>query len=644
MKAAGSSELQRRTARGGHNAADAGQPLSAHPHRGRPLVRGIVLCFLATLAVSLPTVTWSITLEELLRKHVAALGGQTALDTLATFTITGTVRTPAARGAVRSWGRIPWEHREAIDLGPLKKVVSFDGNTAWTVDHNGFRRELTGPEKAQAAVSSAIALYRYTEPLPAPFAAELSGEDSDHVMLAISYAGEGEHLLYFDTEDYLLKKVVVEHFGFPTQATFEDYRPEGGVLVAHRTVQTMGGTGLEITVDVEEVRINEQLADSLFAPPRRQVSDGRLTRGDEPPEVPLIRVGPYLLAEVTVNDSIVAAFLLDSGSGATCIDTSLVRALGLTSSGEIETRGVAGAGSASFVTLESLSMPGAELKGQSVAAVDLASVREFVGGGMAGILGWDFLSRFVVKIDYRRGLMTLYDPDPFRYEGEGDSLAARVQLNVPQISALVEGHRGWFVLDTGNGGTVMLHAPFVRTTGITGGKDNLVGTVIRGIGGAQEVKYGRLDSLTIGSNTLRDLPAAFSAAEEGFLASEEVAGNIGNRVLERFTLYLDLQRERVYVEPNELADAPPSENLTGLVLTARMGRVMVDQVIPGSAADSAGIAAGEFVLEVGDRLTDGMSPVEVADLLRRPEGSTVRLKLERLEVVREVVITIRSLM
>lgn len=564
------------------------------------------------------------------------------MDTLRTFVITGAIQTPTASGQVRSWGRLPWEHRESIELGPLKKVVVFDGHSAWTVDHNGFRRELSGPEKAQTAVSSAVALYRYVSPLPRPFGAELLREDSEHYLVSLTYGEEGEHVLYFGKDDYLLRKVVVEQFGFPTEATFSDYRPEGGLLVAHKTVQSMGGTGLQIAVTVEQAIVNEELPDSLFVAPASQVADRRFTTGDGPPEMPLVRVGPYLLVDVTVNDSLTAPFLLDSGSGATCVDTGLVRALGLTSGGEIETRGVAGAGTASFVTLRSLSVPGATLSGQSVAAVDLASVREFVGGSMAGILGWDFLSRFVVRLDYRKGRMTLYDPQAFTYEGDGEVLPARVQLNVPQVQAHVNGHQGWFVLDTGNGGSLMLHAPFVRSTGILSGREGLPESVVRGIAGAQGVRYGRIDTLTVGSHAFHDVITAFSTAEEGFLASREVAGNIGSLVLECFTLYLDLQHERVFIEPNELTGAAPAENLTGLVLTSRMNRVMVDQVLPESPAESAGISPGEFVLEVDDRITDGMSPVEVGQLLRRPEGSTLRLRLERLGVAYETDLTVRS--
>jgi hypothetical protein len=596
----------------------------------------------ALLIVCGPQPARSITLQELLEKHLSALGGEAALDTLRSFFVTGAIQTPTAGGHVRSWGKLPWEHRESIELGPVKKTVVFDGTAVWSVDHNGFMRQLSGPEKAQAAISAAIALYRYVRPLPPPFSAELLEEDGEHYRVSIRYGGEGEHVLYFGKDDYLLKKVVVEQFGFPTEAVFSDYRPEGGLLVAHRTVQSLGGTGLQITVTVERVVVNEVLPDSLFLAPASQVADGRFTGTEGPPEIPLDRVGPYLLADVTLNDSVTAPFLLDSGSGATCIDTSLVRALGLKSGGEIETRGVAGAGTASFVTLRNLSVPGATLSGQSVAAVDLASVREFVGGGMTGILGWDFLSRFVVQLDYRRGRMTLYDPQSFTYEGDGESLTARVQLNVPQVEAKVNGHRGWFVLDTGNGGSLMLHAPFVRASGLLLGRENLPGSIIRGIAGAQNVKFGRIDSLTLGSHTIRDVLAAFSTAEEGFLASEEVGGNIGSLVLERFTVYLDLQHERVFIEPNELASEAPAENLTGLVLTSRMGRVMVEQVLPGSPAESADIKPGAFVLEVDNRVADGLSPVEVGQLLRKPEGSTLHLKLERLGVPYEVDLTVRS--
>ncbi len=626
-----------RTSRYGHT------PHERARRRHRFVSTGVRGAWIATVMAVLAAYSTPQCLElaDLLNKHVEALGGREVLDHLHTFSIHGTIETGTSAGQVQSWGRMPWYYREWVDLGPLTRVVVFDGTDAWTVDHNGFTRSLSGPEKAHAAVSSALALFKYTEPMPDSFNLEQAGEDSLHYILSLTYEGEGEHLLYIDKDDLLLTKAVIQHFGFPTEARFRDYRPVAGIMIPHQTVQSMGGTGLEIVVTVQEVQVNQELPDSLFQTPVAQVKDSRLVDSRVARDIPLAKVGSYLLAEVTLSDSLKAHFLIDSGSGATCLDSSLVRQLGLEGAAQVETRGVAGASTASFVKLASLSVPGARLEGQSVAAVDLASVSDFVGSGLSGILGWDFLSRFVVKLDHRRGTMSLYDPQTFQYSGPGQTIAARVQLNVPQVEAEVEGYRGWFVLDTGNGGSLMLHSPYVSSTGLMRGREGLRRSIIKGIGGEQHVHFGTIDSLRLGPYVVRQILAAFSTATEGFLASEEVAGNIGNLVLEQFTVYLDLPHERVILEPNELYDTPLAENLTGIVLTSRMGRVMIDQVAPGSPAEEAGVVPGSFLLEVGETVTDGMSPVQATDLLRRPAGSALHLRLEKHGVAREVELTIR---
>ncbi|MFC1800035.1 hypothetical protein ACFL2Z_03885, partial [Candidatus Eisenbacteria bacterium] len=65
------------------------------------------------------------------------------------------------------------------------------------------------------------------------------------------------------------------------------------------------------------------------------------------------------------------------------------------------------------------------------------------GIDVPGILGYDFLSRFVTKVDYANELVSFYDPDSFTYTGNGQELDVHIKDSVFETSATLDGeHSG----------------------------------------------------------------------------------------------------------------------------------------------------------------------------------------------------------
>jgi predicted metalloprotease with PDZ domain len=78
-------------------------------------------------------------------------------------------------------------------------------------------------------------------------------------------------------------------------------------------------------------------------------------------------------------------------------------------------------------------------------------------------------------------------------------------------------------------------------------------------------------------------------AETGGLASEDFAGNIGNQVLERFTCTLDYERRVVYLEPGKRYGGRDRFTMGGVQIAKLGDGYLAVQVLPGSAAEEAGI-------------------------------------------------------
>ena len=107
---------------------------------------------------------------------------------------------------------------------------------------------------------------------------------------------------------------------------------------------------------------------------------------------------------------------------------------------------------------------GIELKDVRVGVLSVNAVlAPYFWRDCAGIIGFDFISRFVDEIDFDRGQLTLYDPETFRYAGAGQAIPMTLAGHTPVVKMkLDDAIEGDFRVDVGSGSTVDLHTPFVK--------------------------------------------------------------------------------------------------------------------------------------------------------------------------------------
>ena len=96
-----------------------------------------------------------------------------------------------------------------------------------------------------------------------------------------------------------------------------------------------------------------------------------------------------------------------------------------------------------------------------------ALLQHRIGRPVDGVLGYDFLSRFVTEIDYAERRLRLHDPADFTYEGDGSPVPMEIMGSQPHIEASITlANRppieGLFMLDTGSGGALTLNGPFAE--------------------------------------------------------------------------------------------------------------------------------------------------------------------------------------
>src|ERR1035437_1284942 len=67
----------------------------------------------------------------------------------------------------------------------------------------------------------------------------------------------------------------------------------------------------------------------------------------------------------------------------------------------------------------------------------------------------------------------------------------------------------------------------------------------------------------------------------------------------------------------------------GMQVASRNSRTVVQAPFPGSPAYKAGLRAGDIIVMVNDKPTDGLSTTEIADLLKGARGTQVKIVVSR---------------
>jgi len=233
---------------------------------------------------------------------------------------------------------------------------------------------------------------------------------------------------------------------------------------------------------------------------------------------------------------------------------------------------------------------------------------------MAGIIGADVLTRCVVDLDYDAGVVTFYDPKRFTPPESARPIEIGLMHGIPTVRAKVDsGCGGRFLIDVGNSLCLTLHGSLVRECGLVNGTAGGKQVKIQGGGvGAGFVSWlTRFERFQIGDFVITQPIAGLSLRTEGMVGSTEIAGNIGNSVLERFRVTIDYDRRKLYLRPGKRFDQPDRYSRVGMMLIRFKTRVVAAHVVSGSAAADAGFTADDEVTAIDGRSALAFTPEEM---------------------------------
>jgi len=506
--------------------------------------------------------------------------------------------TPGTRD---EWVTRAGERRELVDHGRDRSLTVFDGKRAWRRDWNGFVAPLAGTDVKREA--DFARLHLFTEPV------------------------ERIELPSFDG------KMVV---------TFSDWRDVDGVKVPFTETRTTGPTKIEMQLQSIDFHPAERPS---FARPESGPDDAFFLRGQKSEVVPFNFDNNHIMILATLNGGGPIWFLVDTGADVNYINQSRVAELRLQPYGALQTIGggeksIGG----SYVEHVTLRIGDVELRDQHASVLELKGLEKLYGMPLGGLLGFDFLSRFVVDIDYGHRTMTLsgrraqgagrrWLPCDGHDRGvsatiaqpAGTSPAPRALRPAPcvHVPLIMQGQQpylagsirvgeetipSWFILDVGAADAMTFTTPFVAAHKLlerAGDRERTVHHVA-----APDVEAyaptnvrGLVDGITLGAITIPHVPVNFSVAKSGAYTSPAFDGNVGETLLARFPhVILDYGRSEMVLVPGPETPKPMQERTTfGLTLIATgeaFHTFTVTAVGATSPAARAGFQKGDVIAAV----------------------------------------------
>ncbi|MEO5868000.1 MAG: aspartyl protease family protein [Sphingomonas sp.] len=559
------------------------------------------------------------------------MGATTAPDWRPTETLVATGQINAA-GLVGTWQSVAdlgdGRFATRTDLTVIKSAEIYDGRTHWRIEPSGGSHKLDSPFALRRTRTSAwLARFGW---LQSGFggagrgAATIRTDDGKSYSVVIATPPGGEPVeLWFDPIAGVLARTVEQHWFRKITTRYGDYRSVAGRLLPFTLTRSDGNNEERFAIDGYRL-LPAAPADSYAAP--RQPDDHA---------VPAIgttiaaAIFPQLIIEANINGRPMH-FLFDTG-GHSILTPDAARSLGLSSVGGARTGG-SGAGTLAeqFTRVRELRIGQAVMRNQPFSVIDLGYSLTERGEQppLAGMLGLEVVERFITRIDYRKGTLTLL-PRERPVACRGGWTAARFSDDMPTIDTLLDGIRAPFTIDTGNNGSIMLYAHWLKEHGVAERFNRGIETVSYGAGGASRNWVSYADSFKVGDGTVRYPMVRTSDDKGGVSLSVSEAGNLGTDVLGNYTVTFDYGRSRVcmdYVPGYQ----PVPINRSGLrTIKTDPETLLISFVNDGGPASQAGLRKNDKLMIVDGKSARVLSGGDLGRTFTQMPGSRVKVRYIR---------------
>jgi len=487
------------------------------------------------------TFAQGLTAEEVQAKAAKAIGvtAQTG-----TWTLTGKAELHGLEQSIEMVFDSQYRFKTAIN-GQLPGSEGFDGKAGWSMGVSGVSHPASLADLEISKLSAFVMSGMWARK-DAPLDLKVLTLDGEAIKVEVKCKGGiVVGTLVVDAKSFLPKEL--DHWGSEGQDSwfFTDYKKYGGLNLPSSVIRKGGDSNLKMAF---KTGVRRARTDSSFAPPK---PDPKASSYDWniKPEVELKRIGGYMFVKPKLNGKDEGWFFFDTGADVMVIDPKVAAKFVKGPIGSDSTAGVVGTLKTDVFKGIDFELGPVKLNGATFIGLDTEPFTKAFGIPVAGVVGYDFMSRVMISIDPKKDTISFYAPGSFSLPNGVNWTTFVFNSNVPSVKCKFEGDRvGQFNLDTGSGSTVDFCSPAVEKLKLLDNR-KVTSSMTGGAGGASESKFGKIDWFDFLGKRFDKPAAGFQITKKGVFASPFFDGNIGMGFMGKVQMVFDYANRRLAIIP-----------------------------------------------------------------------------------------------
>lgn len=302
-------------------------------------------------------------------------------------------------------------------------------------------------------------------------------------------------------------------------------------------------------------------------------------------------------------------FILDTGSGGISLDSATADELHIESvSSDTTITGMGSAHKVKFAHNQQLHLPGLTIDDLDFHINNYEVLTSVYGEKIDGIIGYSFFKRYIVKIDFDSAQIQVYTPGEIKYPRSSTTLRPAF-TTLPILNLQIKDRRKSdfnFYFDTGAGLCFLMSEAFATDSTILHHKRKPIVTQAEGMGGRLQMKLTVVKLVQLGHYKFRNVPTYIFDDQYNVTSYPYVGGLIGNDLLRRFNLVINYPQREINIVPNGHYNDAFDYAYTGMATYFIDGRIIIEDIVPGSPADKAGLKVDDILVGVETNFTNNI--------------------------------------
>lgn len=302
-------------------------------------------------------------------------------------------------------------------------------------------------------------------------------------------------------------------------------------------------------------------------------------------------------------------FILDTGSGGISLDSTTCEEFNIKSSfSDTIVTGMGSAHKARFAYDQQLRFPGLTMNDMDFHINNYEVLTSVYGEKIDGIIGYSFFKKYIVKINFDSLDIEVFSPGEIKYPKSG-TLLRPAFTTLPIQNLGIKDRRKIdfnFYFDTGAGLCFLMSEVFANDSAILSKKRKPIYTQAEGMGGRLQMQLTVIKMLQIGHYKFRNVPTYIFTDDYNVTSYPYVGGLLGNDLLRRFNLVVNYPQKEIHLQPNSHFTDAFDYAYTGMATYYINGRIVIEDIIPESPAEKAGLKVNDIIIGVGTNFTNNI--------------------------------------